>query len=421
MAPNTALAAHLADTGLTEAEFAAGINIAIGRLTGRRGALTDRSVRRWLSGEVTWPQAKQRIALTTVASKSPEDLGFVRRGKSSNPAPPEDPVRRRTFIATTTSTAAVSLATATSPIPRIGRSDVDRLTAKLADLIASDNRHGGTQALETRAIRLVTQTLDLQQNSTASQRVRSQLYSLAAAFTSSAMWAAIDGRRLDYAIQHLNKAVTLAGLAADPAVQFRVWGHAGALYRQLGRTTDALAANEAARATPVTRRDPLYASLAHARTAVHHADGGNTTAARRFLDHAQQAFDRADPGAYRPPWMAFYDQAELELLALTTHLALGRWAEAEAHAHRNLTLLRFDFRRNRALALAHLAHAQLGQHDLEPAVTTALRVPAEAQQGRISSLLDAFGRRLTEAAPRAAETRQWLEAQGVRPGRSTSL
>ncbi|WP_181785463.1 Tat pathway signal protein [Streptomyces phytophilus] len=421
MALNTALATYLAETGMTETEFAEEVNDAIGQLAGRRGMLTDRSVRRWLCGEVAWPQAKQRVALERVTGKSPEELGFVRRGKGTHPAPPEDPVRRRTFITASAGTAAVPLATATSPIPRIGSSDVDRLTAKLADLVASDNRHGGTQAVEARAVRLAAQTLDLQQTSIASQRVRGELYSLAAAFTSSAMWAAIDGRRLDEATQHLNKAVTLAGLSADPAVQFRVWGHAGALYRQLGRSTDALAADDAARSTPITRRDPLYASLAHARTAVHHADDGNTPAARRSLDHAQHALDRADPDAHRPPWMAFYDQAELELLALTTHLTLGRWAEAEAHAHRNLTLLRHDFQRNRALALAHLAHAQLGQDDLEPAVTTALKVPAETRHGRISGLLDAFGRRLTRVAPRAAETRQWLEAQAARTEKSTSL
>ncbi|MFI9206255.1 hypothetical protein [Streptomyces sp. NPDC053048] len=65
--------------------------------------------------------------------------------------------------------------------------------------VASDDRHGGTTALETRAATLARQALDLQQRGTATKGVRSRLYGLAVAFTSSAMWAATDGQRLDIA------------------------------------------------------------------------------------------------------------------------------------------------------------------------------------------------------------------------------
>ncbi|MET8676377.1 hypothetical protein ABZW18_01925 [Streptomyces sp. NPDC004647] len=122
-----------------------------------------------------------------------------------------------------------------------------RLYAKLAEVVAADDRQGGTKAVEDTALAYADEAMDLQQRGYASQRVRGQIFSAAAAFTSSAMWAAIDGRRLDDAQHHLNQAVTLAGLSADPAVQFRVWGHAGALYRQLGQYTQALAADEAAK------------------------------------------------------------------------------------------------------------------------------------------------------------------------------
>lgn len=87
----------------------------------------------------------------------------------------------------------------------------------------------------------------------------------------------------------MHEAVTLAGLSGDSAIQFRVWGHAASLYRQLGRYHDAIAADSAARATSVFRRDPLYASLAHARTAARHGDLHDRSAVKRSIDLAQDA------------------------------------------------------------------------------------------------------------------------------------
>lgn len=410
-ARNEALAAWMAEHRMTEGELADAVNGELGKLTGRDGLVSDRTVRRWLSGENRWPQTRQRTVLEQLAGRSAESLGFVPRGSRSVPPEEVDPVQRRVFLTATTGTALAATAAATGrgAPPRIGMSDVGRLAARLADVVASDDRHGGTTALETRAAALARQTLDLQQRGTVTTRVRGHLYSLAASFTSSAMWAATDGHRLDIAQQHMQRAVTLAGLSGDAAVRFRVWGHAGALYRQLGRYTDALAADDAARATVITRRDPLYASLAHARVAVTHADLGAPTAALRSLGHAEDALARADQDLPRPPWMRFYDQAELELLTLITHTVLGRWADAEAHAHHYLALLRPELVRNRSLSLAYLAHAQLEQGALEPAVASARAVPPEARKGRAGQMIDRFTARLAEVAPRTPEARVWAD------------
>lgn len=324
-------------------------------------------------------------------------------------------MRRRKFITVTTGTAVA--ATTASTVPhRVGMADVDRLTAQLAAVVAEDNRHGGTVALEDRAAGLARQALELQQRGSASQRVRGHLYAAAASFRCSAMWAAIDARHLESAQRHLHQAVTLAGLSSDSTVQCRVWGHAGILYRQLGRPTDAMAAAEAARAARVNRHDPLYASLTHARMAVQHADAGDVTAVRRSLARAREALRRADPAAPRPPWMGFYDQAELELLALTAHSTLGRWGDAEAHAHRHLALLRPTLVRNRALSHAHLAHAQLAQGEAELAVATAGAVPADFAHrgGRVGHLIDRFGDRLRATAPGSAPARAWADLSHAR-------
>lgn len=398
------------ERGLKQQELAEKLNDVLFELTGGRGTVSDRTIRNLLTGKTVRPQARHRLALEAVFGCTAADLGFrdPRAADHTPESPTEGTVHRRSFITATTATvAAAATATATSAPHRVGTSDVRRLYAKLAEVVAADDRQGGTKAVEDTALAYADEAIDLQQRGSASQRVRGQIFSAAAAFTSSAMWAAIDGRRLDDAQQHLNQAVTLAGLSADPAIQFRVWGHAGALYRQLGQYTQALAADEAAKSTAVTRRDPLYASLAHARTAVHQADLRDRTAALRSLGHAQDALGNADQSGPRPPWMRFYDQAELELLALIANFTLGRWAEAEAHAHRNLALLRPDLKRNRALALVHLAHAQLGQDALGHAVATGQAIPADARHGRTGRLLNAFGARLKTGAPDAPETQDW--------------
>ncbi|MEW2577333.1 Tat pathway signal protein [Streptomyces syringium] len=395
---NQALADWMTERAMSETELADQLNRHVATLTGRPGTTTGRTVRRWLSGEVTWPQARQREALARLTGIPAGGLGFVHRG-----AAPAAPVASQ------------------GPTHHVGMSDVARLTAKMADLVAADHRDGGTVAVESRAADLARQTLDLQRLGTASTRVRGKLYALAATLACSALWAASDGHRLDAAQQHLHQSVILAGLSADPSVQFRVWGHAAVLYRQLGRPTDALAAADVGRRLSVNRRDPLYASLAHVHTAVHHGDLGDRTAALRGIGHAQDALDRADPRLPRPPWMLFYDQSQLELLTVIAKAALGQWADAEAHAHRALALMqqRPGLVRERHRALVHLARTQLEQDALAPAVTHARAVPPNAWHGRTAHLLRAFTTRLNTLAPDAPETRAWTEY--VREVRATPL
>ncbi len=178
---------------------------------------------------------------------------------------------------------------------------VARLQRKFATVVAGDHQHGGMRGIETRALELAAEAMNLQDRGSAGQRVRGQLYAVAAAFTSSAMWAAIDGRRFDAAQRHHDRASRLAGMSSDRAIQFRIWSHAGTLYRHLGRPSDALAANDVARNLSIARRDPLFGSLGHARHAAIHGTTGDRTAVRRSLGHAQEALDRQ-----RAPRLARY-------------------------------------------------------------------------------------------------------------------
>ncbi|MEU8516991.1 hypothetical protein AB0C76_36235 [Kitasatospora sp. NPDC048722] len=294
---------------------------------------------------------------------------------------------------------------------RLGTSDVGRITARFADVIASDHRHGGRRSIEDQAVAFADEALALQESGSASQRVRQHLYGCAAAFMSSAMWAAIDGRRFDAAARHHVRAASLASMSGDQAIQFRIWSHAGSLYRHMRRPADALAANDVARRLSITRRDPMFASLGHARHAAIHGLTGDHNAVRHAIGRAQEALYRADADVSRPMWLtAHYDHAELESLSLAAFLALGRYEDAEACAHRSLALLRPHMQRSRAITTARLARAQLGQGDLEPAVTTATGIPASlAEHPRVAGMLDRFGADLFGGAADSRAARTWQD------------
>lgn len=416
-ASNQQLTRRMRELGLTQEELAEAMNRAIEQVTGKPGTVSVRTIHNLTSGKTRWPQARQRLALEAVFGCTAVELGFVPHARSAvgHPQPvaqhdEEEPVLRRNFLTAASAALTPAPLGAAESSRRVGQADVNRLAAQFALIIADDNTTGGTHQVEQEALSWAQRALHLQKTMSASQRVRGQLYGLAAAFTGSALWAAIDGGRLDQAQRHLNEAVALAGLSGDPSMQFRIWGHAGALYRHLGQYTTALAADEAAKRTRAAR-DPLYASLVQARTAVHHADLHDRQATLRCLGLAEAALSRADIDAPRPPWLKFYDSAELHLLALTATTTLGLWEEAEAHAHHTLARLRPDMRRNRALTLAYLAHAQLGQREPELAVTTAHMIPAQARHGRTARLLNTFGHRLHTLAPQAPATREWFEKE----------
>ncbi len=321
-------------------------------------------------------------------------------------------MHRRTLVAGTVSAVVAAAAPGTASTRRIGMTDVTRLQEKFAAVVASDHQHGGQLDIEQRAIRLANQALNLQNAGSATQRVRSTLYATAASFRSSAMWAAIDGRRFQDAIAHMQEAQTLAELSGDQAIKFRIWSHAGSLYRHMGRSADARAANDVARNLHITRRDPMFASLGLARQmaiqGVAHERGGLP----RVFDHAQTAMARADRDAFRPVWLhAFYDEAELHSLALTAYLAAGDWPTAEYHAHQCLRVLRPHMKRSRAIATSRLAQAQLAQGDVDTATHTAMKVSAEAatQHARVSRMLQEFTAALRATAPGSESVRTWTE------------
>ncbi|MGN5633418.1 XRE family transcriptional regulator [Streptomyces sp. AC154] len=413
---NTVLEAWMTEHGYSSNSLADAVNSAVEELTGHIGGLDGSSVRAWKAGRVTWPKSATRAALENVTGFPAVALGFVPRGRPS-PTPAssqqEEPkMKRRTLVGGIAAAATAAAAPGSASPRRIGMSDVNRLNKRFAEIIASDHRHGGQPRIEEQAAALADEALNLQNAGSATQRVRNSLYASGAAFRSSAMWAAIDGRRYDVAKAHMREAQALAEMSGDQAIKFRIWSHAGTMYRHMGRPADAIAANDVARHLHLTRRDPLFASLGLARQGAIHGTAQNRTETRRAFEQAQDAMLRADPADHRPVWLlAFYDQAELDSLALSAYLALGDYPTAEYHAHRCLASRRPHMVRSRAITTTRLAHALLSQGAADAATATAMRVPADAatRHARVSRMLQEFGAALRATAPRSTTVQTWTE------------
>ncbi|PAU48555.1 hypothetical protein CK936_12700 [Streptomyces albireticuli] len=404
------------EQGLSAAGLARVLNAEIGAVTGRVGRLTEGTVRKWRSGEIRWPRAVQRVALTRVSGRPAAALGFAH----PSARPEEDAVLRRVFVTATTGTAAAAAVPLLAARPAVGTSDVHRLKQTVAHLTVLDDQRGGRDTIESQALAGAQHALALLRKP-ATERVRRRLYAVAADCVGLAAWCCIDARASGRAQQHLERAMTLAGLGQDSTAQFRIWQCMSMLSNQRGDHAQALAAAQASRYTGAARRDSLLASLAHARIALAHARLGDHPAARRSAGHAEAALAKAAPDTPRPEWTAFYTKGELDGLTGVVLARAGAHQEAEAHLYQCVSALRPDQHRNRALYGAYIALEQLAQGDAQASVDTALKVAAmpTSSTGRASHLLDEFDTTLATVARGSEAARTWADRRPATSRRDT--
>ncbi|MFF2548762.1 XRE family transcriptional regulator [Kitasatospora sp. NPDC058063] len=412
MGENVLLQQQMAERGLRQAELAQLMNDHVARESGTLGAFSERTVYNLMTGRTRWPQVKTRAALEAVFGCTSKELGFSPPG-TKHPVPPEDPMHRRRFLAAAPAAAAAVGVPGLSSRPNaVGKSDVERLRAGLRALAELDNERGGHQDLE-RASLAGAEAATRLQDRPASQRVRSALYSVAADYTATAAWSCVDARQFDQAQKHLDRALTLAGLAGDSISELRLWNATSMMAYQQRRYPLALAAAQAAQVCGIARRDPFFAALAHARVAIGHAALYDRQAALRYIGHANDALAHAVNDVPRPSWTAFFGTPELHGLTGIIHEHLGEYAKAEGACHRSLAGIPSHFRRNTAMVTARMALAQLYQNEVEPACVTAVQahtlMAGDPLPGRLRSLLGDFHRGLIKVAPDSRETLEWRD------------
>ncbi|MET9295607.1 XRE family transcriptional regulator [Streptomyces sp. NPDC003077] len=410
MTENIKLAARIEELGFSQVELARQINGQIEVLTGSPGCLADRDIRRWLRGETKWPQDRIRLCAEKVLHATSEELGFIPRRKRSATAFPEgESVHRRKFV---TAAGGTVLAVVGSGGGKLGMSDAHRFHAEYERILEQDWRVGGMRSVENRAAELALRVRSALSMGTASSRVRKRLLCLASDASCSAAFAAIDAKSTERARDHLDRAVTFAGLSGDSETQFHVWNHLAMTACQRKDFSEGVAAAEIMKASSVARRDPLYASLAHMRNARCLVKTNLRSDTLRALSVAESAFARAE-GKGRPAWLAFYDQSEVNGLAASVWFGLGAYDRAESFFHRALSGIRPDMVRNRALYSAHLALSQANQGELELACATGLSayelLPEGAGSKRTVDTLGNVRKILVASGSKVHAITEWIE------------
>ncbi|OKI46747.1 hypothetical protein A6A29_27245 [Streptomyces sp. TSRI0281] len=242
------------------------------------------------------------------------------------------------------------------------------------------------------------------------------LHRQAADALASAAFAAIDASSPQRARAHLDQAMTFAGLSRDSGTTFRVWDHLMLASSQRDNHSEAAAGAEVMKRSTAARRDPLYASLGHMRTANALAYLRSPTDALRAHSLAEKNFDRSAeaPGS---AWIKFYSRAEFDALSSYMWTAMGDFYRAEYCLHRTLAALPEGRVRDKALFTAHLSLAQARQGELELACATGTQaytmLPAGSKRAantlaRTRDVLVAYGSNAPEVADWIEESRQWI-------------
>ncbi|MFD3922863.1 hypothetical protein [Streptomyces sp. NPDC058595] len=375
---NALLAGLLKEYGYSHRTLAAEVNKVSGRLSGEAGSVTNRVVRRWVSGAVRWPTSRYRDALTEIFERPPEAMGFVPRGSRRAPAPPdtrretkeESPVRRRVFLASAAASLALTLKLEETPVRgRLALSDVDRMRQTVGRLDAHFNTAGGGTLHETATVYLSLLS-DAVEGCTYGPRVEQALHSTISGLCSSAGWAARDAGRSGRARAHHAAALQSALLADDPHAQARAWSDLAVQARTEGRHQEALRISQAALSSRHVRRTPRIGALLHARLAIGRARTDDKRGAARSMLAAEAAYDRVTDNEPAPPWLRFVDAAEIAGLGAIAHQAMGRLPDAELATAQALRLLTPDMRRNRVYYSVQLAELQAAQGDMSGAQAT---------------------------------------------------
>lgn len=430
---NAPLAARIAELGLTEKELSYLLNDAVEQETGKRGKATDRYVRLLLDGTIRWPWPVNRRALEQVLGQSILELGFVPRGRSSvvaprrctgpggdnaGPAPGaatrEATMERREVLGIAAG-ATISIAVPALPEQgRIGMTDVARLRAPLAELVDIDQRLGGV-AMAPVCLRQAERVLDAIRRFDTSDRVERALYGLAGEYLAAAGWACVDALELDEAASHLDRALHAAHTAQDPMLQAKVTNISVMRCREAGDHAYAHVMSKSGTVSAAARTNPRVSALFHARVALGHAYRGELGMAQRALGRAEDALARVTPDTPTPPWLRFFNQAELAAIAARTYQALGRYQQAARQGELATSQVPPGYVRNRTLYMLGLADSLLSGREVEQAAARAGEGLGLAGQlrdgvhrGRVASRLRRLRARFAQW-PDVPEARAWVD------------
>jgi hypothetical protein len=206
-------------------------------------------------------------------------------------------------------------------------------------------------------------------NASYTEAIGRRLHALVAEFGRQAGWVAYDGGDEALAQRYWMAALRNAHVSGDRAIGANILGFLSIPAAHSARPGDAVdLARSALQAG--SKLTPAVASATYVRLSKAAAAAGDSYTSRRASDRAAELLRRSVPEE-EPPWIYWFDQAELDGSSGQAALRLRRFAEAEAQLRAAVAGFEPDCVRERALFMCDLAKARFGAGSLDQACATA--------------------------------------------------
>jgi hypothetical protein len=389
-APNSALAALMAEAGWTNGQFASAVN-RVGAEAGLRLTYDDSAVCHWLAG--TLPRHRVRPVVCEALSRRlgrPVTLAAV--GLGLGPAPDEDepdsvtklidlgsadmdPTRRAALGAIGLYSAALAIPgwadisgrfklLRTNPHTRIGSAEVNAVRAMTEHLSTLDDQFGGRTVRPLAAAFLVN-TIAPYLHAEATPTIRAQMLSAAADHCYLTGYMAMDERADGLAQRYYLTALELAGHAEDHLTYCTTLRGMSVQAVDLRHTNDAQRLADAA-STAAPQAGPRMLAFLTGQQAHAAAQSGDRTRALAKLREAETAMDKAESQSKA---FGSYDMASMHYHVAQVRYELGDH-QASITALEQAHRLRHNvYRRARVRHLGILAERKLQLGHLEDACT----------------------------------------------------
>jgi hypothetical protein len=288
---------------------------------------------------------------------------------------------------------------------RVGMADVQRFSATVDMFAQLDNRYGGGHARHSLIQYLRTDGERLLR-SRYTGAVAQPLFSAVAEATLLSAWMTYDSTPTSgLAQRYFIQALALAQAAGDRLLGASILDAMSHQATYAGRFSEAANLARAARSGTTGRATPTLTAHFHMMEARALARLGDAKACDIALSEAVREFDKRNP-ADDPPWIQYFNEAELEAEFGHCFRDLGRAVDASHHASQSLvaiddtTFLRSDF-----FAAIVLADAHLAAGEIERACTVALKALTAGEQIRSARCINyvrEFHSRLSQVGASAA-------------------
>lgn len=309
-------------------------------------------------------------------------------------------------------TDAASTSSASGPLSAF---DVQAIRDATAMFSTYDYRYGGGRPKPLVAKYLESEVVPQLPRISASDPLRSEYFREAAALTRLAGWTAYDIGEQGLAQRYLYNAFRLARAAGDKPLCGRILAGMSHQANFLGHYEHAVHLARAAAHGAAGYASATTMSLFHAMEARALASQGNEVETTTALTTAERWMEQSEP-QNDPPWIAYFDRAELHAEFAHCFRDIGKPERANSHATASIAESDSVYVRSLSFCRTVLATAYLQSGELDEALAVGKGVVDTAghlRSYRVLSYIEEFRGKLTSHAeePRVWEFEDYLREQ----------